>query len=68
MAYEKLLRYRLLTCSSLLNPRQFLDEADFYAYWAGSVVGPFLHILAVVHALLWGFPGSIVGSIVSTPV
>ena len=36
-----------------------------YPYWAGSVLGPIVYILAVAHALLWGFPSSIVGSIVS---
>ena len=44
------------------------DESgpNLYPFWAGSFVGPFLHILAVIHALLWGFPGSILGTIVST--
>ena len=41
-------------------------DPDRYAFWAASVVGLFLHILAVAHAMLWGFPGSIIGSIVST--
>ena len=42
------------------------DDSDFYPYWTASVVGPVLHILAVVHAVLWGFPSSILGSIVSS--
>ena len=44
------------------------DEPDFYPFWAACVVGAVLHISAVLHALLPGFPGSIVGSIVSTPL
>ena len=40
------------------------DNAN-YAFWAGSVIGPIVCILAVVHALLWGYPSAIVGSIVS---
>ena len=44
----------------------FSDQKSvLYAYWAGSVIGPFVHILAVAHVLLWGLPSSIVGSIVS---
>ena len=47
-----------------------LEDSDFeesylYAYWAGSVIGPFVHILAIAHVLLWGLPSSVVGSIVS---
>ena len=41
-------------------------EPILYAYWAGSVIGPFVHILAIAHVLLWGLPSSVVGSIVST--
>ena len=57
------------------------DEPSLYAHWAASVIGPVVHILAVVHALLipdfvrritglansclHAIPGSIVGSIVS---
>ena len=46
---------------------EFYDDqkSAFYGYWAGSVIGPFLHILAVAHVLLWGLPSSIVGSVVS---
>ena len=43
-------------------------EPSFYPFWAACVVGAVLHISAVVHALLPGFPGSILGSIVSTPL
>ena len=55
------------------------DEPTHYAFWAASVIGPVVHILAVVHALLipdfirritgltnsclHAIPGSIVGSI-----
>ena len=45
--------------------REDVSGSNLYPYWAGSFVGPFLHILAVIHALLWGFPGSILGTIVS---
>ena len=46
------------------------DEPGLYPFWAASVVGPVLHLLAAAHALLFpailrGVPGSIVGSIVS---
>ena len=44
----------------------FEDESDFYSFWAGSVIGPFVHILAIAHVLLWGLPSSVVGSVVST--
>jgi len=37
---------------------------DFYWAWAASVSGLVLHILAVVHAVLWGLPSLIVGSLV----
>ncbi|CAI8044894.1 hypothetical protein GBAR_LOCUS24864 [Geodia barretti] len=39
------------------------DESNLYAFWAGSVIGPFVHILAIAHVLLWGLPSSVVGSI-----
>ena len=42
------------------------DDSSFYPFWVTSVLGPILFIAAVAHAVLWGFPGSIVGSIVST--
>ena len=41
------------------------DQNYLYPYWAGVTFGPIVYILAIVHALLWGFPSSIVGSIVS---
>ena len=41
------------------------EESDLYAFWAGSVMGLFVHILAIAHVLLWGLPSSVVGSIVS---
>ena len=37
---------------------------DYYWAWAASVAGLVLHILAVVHAVLWGLPSLIVGSLV----
>ena len=43
------------------------DEPNLYACWAASVIGPVVHVLAVIYALLWGYPSSVVGSIVSTP-
>ena len=51
-----------------LNPDYEVDDDNNYAFWAGSVIGPIVCILAVVHALLWGFPSAIVGSIVSYTV
>jgi hypothetical protein len=39
------------------------NTPNYYSFWVGSVVGPFLHILGVIHSLLWGFPGSVVGSV-----
>ena len=48
-----------------LNDNDVRLEDDYYAYWAGSVIGPFVHILAIAHVLLWGLPSSVVGSIVS---
>ena len=42
------------------------DESDLYSLWAGSVIGPFVHILAIAHVLLWGLPSSVLGSVVST--
>ena len=42
------------------------DESNLYGLWAGSVIGPFVHILAIAHVLLWGLPSSVVGSVVST--
>ena len=49
-----------------LDPDSDAGEGpEFYALWAGSVIGPFVHILALVHVLLWGLPSSVVGSIVS---
>lgn len=45
-----------------------LSDSTLYAYWAGCVIGPFVCILAVAHALLWGFPSAVVGSVVSNIV
>ena len=42
------------------------EEPDLYAFWAVSVIGPIVYIVAVLHAVLWSYPGSICGSIVST--
>ena len=43
-----------------------VEDSDEYYYWAwaASVSGLVLHILAVVHAVLWGLPSLIVGSLV----
>ena len=43
-------------------------EPSLYAFWAGSVTGPFVHILAIAHVLLWGLLSSIFGSVVSSSV
>jgi len=40
------------------------ESGDYYWAWAASVSGLVLHILAVVHAVLWGLPSAIVGSLV----
>ena len=42
------------------------DSAFLYWAWAASVVGPVVYILAVVHAVLWGLPSAIAGSLVYT--
>ena len=42
-----------------------VEESYLYAFRAGSMIGPFVHFLAIAHVLLWGLPSSIVGSIVS---
>ena len=42
------------------------DSAFLYWAWVASVVGPVVYILAVVHAVLWGLPSAIVGSLVYT--
>ena len=64
--------YIEVTCGCILvyrakdaNPDYKPDHNSLYPYWAGSVLGPIVYILAVVHALLWGFPSAILGSIVS---
>ena len=59
--------YRAYAVLYRLKDVEFFNDqkSNFYAYWAGSVIGPFVHILAVAHVLLWGLPSSIVGSIVS---
>ena len=48
------------------------DDPDYkpgdsinYPYWAGSVLGPIVYILAVIQTLQQGFSSSIVGSVVS---
>ena len=48
-----------------INPDYKVVDSENYAFWAGSVIGPVVCILAVVHALLRGLPSAIVGSIVS---
>ncbi|CAI8005306.1 hypothetical protein GBAR_LOCUS4136 [Geodia barretti] len=40
-----------------------VEESYLYAFRAGSMIGPFVHFLAIAHVLLWGLPSSIVGSI-----
>ena len=40
------------------------DSAFLYWAWVASVAGPVVYILAVVHAVLWGLPSAIVGSLV----
>ena len=53
---------------SIHSDREELGESYLYPYWAGSVLGPIVYILAVVHALLWGYPSAIVGSVVSLDI
>ena len=59
--------YRVNAVFYRVKDNEFFNDqkSNFYAYWAGSVIGPFVHILAVAHVLLWGLPSSIVGSVVS---
>ena len=45
-----------------------VKDSSLYAFWAGSVTGPFVHILAIAHVLLWGLLSSIAGSVVSSSV
>jgi hypothetical protein len=45
------------------DPTFDLKNNSLYPYWAAAVLGPIVYILAVVHALLWGFPSAIVGSV-----
>ena len=40
------------------------ESGDYYWAWTASVAGLVLHILAVVHTVLWGLPSLIVGSLV----
>ena len=42
------------------------DSAFLYWAWAAIAAGPVVYILAVVHAVLWGLPSAIVGSLVCT--
>ena len=61
--FSSVYHYRMKEVDSKFDPG---EESQLYAYWAGSVIGPFVHILAIVHVLLWGQRDSIVGSIVSS--
>ena len=49
-------------CSQEINVSE--SGEDYYWAWAASVAGLVVHILAVVHAVLWGLPSLIVGSLV----
>ena len=49
-------------CSLEINASE--SGEDYYWAWAASVAGLVLHILAVVHAVLWGLPSLFVGSLV----
>ena len=45
------------------------DASNFvylYYLWAASVLGPVLFLLAILHAALWKWPSSVVGSMVSS--
>ena len=53
----------LILCFSL-DPEHKVEK-HLYPFWAGCVAGPVVYILALIHALLWGFPSAIVGSVVS---
>lgn len=48
-----------------LDPNYKPNDKQLYPYWAGCVIGPVVFLLALLHALLWGFPSAIVGSLVS---
>ena len=63
----------LILFSSSCRIREELDpnfnpglHEDLYAFWSAGVVGLILHILALLHAVLWGKASYIIGSIVST--
>ena len=40
------------------------DDPRLFPYWAASVVGPVLFLLAILHALLWKWPNAATGSVV----
>ena len=61
--FSSVYHYRVKELNSNFDPG---EESQLYAYWAASVIGPFVHILAIAHVLLWGQRDSIVGSIVSS--
>ena len=60
------------SCKTIKHlPHRIINEVLYetngpwlYWAWAASVVGPVVYILAVVHAVLWGLPSAIVGSLV----
>ena len=39
-----------------------------YPFWTTYSLGPVVCVLALLHALLWGLPSALVGSIVSYTV
>ena len=41
------------------------NDTLLYFAWAASVVGPVLFLAAALHAVLWRWPSSAVGSVVS---
>ena len=54
----------LFICSQEVNVLE--SGEDYYWAWAASVAGLVVHILAVVHMVLWGLPSLIVGSLVDS--
>ena len=44
------------------------DDTSLYYAWSASVLGPVLFLAATLHAVLWRWPSSAVGSIVSTHI
>ena len=64
-----LILYQLFFFSRQKDEYSKYDPADYpflIAFWAASVVGPVLFLLAILHAALWKWPSTATGSVVYT--